>query len=387
MFPALSGCASAQEVGPELGVLKSALHSQADRPPALLRPAFAQTSFTPDHSPLKTLSSKTSSSIGPAEDALAVRETHEALSISQIELDARRADRSDEQQVRLVQVGNPVRRPPLPDLSRDGEFEFPGRISFEVPTLGLACRDRWVPPGIYRLSLVVEDFETKIRARPLAPGPAVDLPVETGILNEPAERFRAYLGIREVDQRRIGYLSIRWGILIVETTLQQKGGVASQGDDWTLEAVPVFDNVENEVFLGRLSGGPSGSGLLEARWILGNGQGRSSESRLRLERASRRRIFAFRRECRARAERLRTIIQGSNDQKVEKKWASIAESYEVLVTQLTAQLNAHTGSSREIGGKTRAPQGDTTKVELIQRSGETWLTIDSPTGGAEFRLP
>ena len=377
-----SGCTSAREAGFEQGVLKSALLSQAGLPPARLHSASSPVSYSQDDSPLKTSTSR-----GPAGGTFAVQETHEALAISQIELDTRRADRSEEQKVRLVQVGNPIRRPPLPDLSRDGEFEFPGRVSLEVPNLGLACRDRWVPPGIYRLSLVVEDFETKVRARPLAPGPVIDLPVESGILNEPAERFRAYLGVREVDLRRLGYLSIRWGILMVETTLQQRGGTGSQGDDWTLEAVPVFDKVENEIFLGRLSGGPDGSGLLEARWILGNSQARSRDSRLRLERASRRRLFAFRRECRARAERLRTIIQGSNDQEIEKGWASLAESYEALATQLTSQLNALTGSNREIEGKTRAPQGDTTTVELLQRTGETWLTIDSPTGGAEFRLP
>jgi hypothetical protein len=311
--------------------------------------------------------------------------TVEPLSISEIILAPAGGDTNRERSIQLVQIGNPARRPPLPDLSREGVHDLPGRVSLEVPDPGLRWGDQILPPGIYRLALITDGLALHLRARPLAPGLDVNLPVESGTLTAPGARFRAVLGVRRTDQKRIGYLSLRWGALMLEATLTAPQAISTQVGERELRAGPNLGALSEEVFLGTLEGTGEDSGRREARWIR-----REGPPRLRLELARQRRMFARRREDLARAGRLASIAKSALDGGDEVEGAridSLAESYARHAELTERQLAALDGSGQEIVGTPRPATGDSTTVRLEERAGEAILIIDSRAGGAEFALP
>ncbi len=323
------------------------------------------------------------SEIGQSE--IGQSEIAESQSISEIQLVPDGQGPGQDHSIRLTQVGNPARRPVLPDLSREGVHELPGRVSLEVPDQGLLWGDRWLPPGIYRLALVTDGFAIRLRARPLAPGRDLELPVETGTLTAPAAQFRAHLGVRQVDRDRSGYLSLRWGVLLLEATLTSPDPSVKRVADWVLRAVPIPSHLTEEVFIGTLDRSSDGSGLREVRWIREGG-----ESHLRLELSRRRRLIATHREYVARAERLHTVAKGlldGGEESASSRVGLTAESYEERAAQIERQLEALDGSGRELVGTLRPPAGERLEVRLESLEGAVRLVIDGPDGGVEFRLP
>ena len=289
--------------------------------------------------------------------------------------------------MRLVQIGNPPRRPRLPDLSREGRADLPGRLSLEVPSPGVRWQGSWLPPGIYRLALVTDGFEVMLAAKPLSPGPEILLPVEIGSMTAPSPRFRATLSLRTVEHQRTGHFLLRWGVMILEAQISTPPPTVVSNELWNLSVVP--DLIENgeEMYFGTLVGNEDGGGTLEARWIrMSNG-----DQRLRLERSRRRRMFALRREYLARAARLLTIASSqtaSGDAEAGAKTLQTAKAYEERAAQLEPHLAALEGTNREIVGQSRPGRGgETPQFRLESRGGQLYLIIDRASGGAEFRLP
>ena len=150
--------------------------------------------------------------------------------------------------VRILQVGNPPRRPTLPDLSRAGRVEFPGRVSFEVGGEGILWDDElWVPPGIYRIALVSDGVEVRLAAQPLAPAAELSLPIETGTMTRPGGAFRATLAERDSEGARVGVFAIRWGALYWEATLTATALTRVAAGSWTLQETPTRTTAEKEV--------------------------------------------------------------------------------------------------------------------------------------------
>ncbi len=312
-----------------------------------------------------------------------VGEPAEAEAISEIVLESGSAGGA----IRLVQIGNPPRRPVLPDLSREGRTDLPGRVSLEVPSPGLRWEGNWLPPGIYRLVLHTDGFEVTLGAQSLSPSPEIRLPVEIGTMSAPSPRFRATLATRTVGQVQTGHFSLRWGVMILEATLTSPELETVSHERWSLSLVPDLERHEDEMFLGILTGTEDGSGALEARWI----RTPAGEQRLRLERPRRRRIFGLRREFLARASRLRTIAENqvaTGDAEGGAATAQSAQSYEAEAAQLEPQLAALEGTSREVVGVALPPvAGSRPQFRLETRGGHVYLVIGAAAGGAEFRLP
>ena len=282
--------------------------------------------------------------------------------------------------VRLIQVGNPPRRPNLPDLSRTGRVEFPGRVSLEVGGEGVLWDDVWVPPGIYRIALVSDGMEVRLGAQPLAPSEEITLPIETGTMTRPGGAFRAILSERNAEGVRTGIFSVRWGALYWEAKLEAPALSRRVVGSWTLQEVPVRSDAETETYLGVLTGIDDGRGELEARWVRMKG----GEHRLRLERRQRRLSFALRRELGARARWLETMLEGVEDDPLQLK--PRIENYRRQVADHERRLKALEGTSREVVGKPR-PAASSPSLRLAELEGRTVLIIEDPRGGAEFRLP
>jgi len=284
--------------------------------------------------------------------------------------------------LRLVQVGNPAYRPPLPDLSREGEHELPGRVSLEVPSLGVRCGDRWLPPGLYRLALATDGVELRLRARPLAPGRDIDLAAETGTMTSPAARFRCHLAERHVERNRTVYLHLRWGALALEVTIDSPPSARSELGGYSLALVPELRVPAEEVYLGEIA--RSAEEARGARWLR-----TETKPRLRLERERHRRLFGLRREYLARVERLASLAKSAleaGDEAEGARIGRIAASYDERAAQLEPTLAALDGGREEIVGVPRPAAGTRVAVSLVEREGEVRLVIDSPAGGAEFRL-
>jgi len=312
-------------------------------------------------------------------------EPPEGLAISEIQLAA--PGRGEGSLLRLVQVGNPVRRPPPPDLSREGEKPFPGRLSLEVPPPGIGWGDSWLPPGIYRLSLHTDGLLVTLRAEPLATAGSIDLPVELGTMTGPGSRFEATLSRRTVEEEATGSLTIRWGALLIRARLSTPELRRTAEEDWTLAAVPRLVSSDDETYLGTLSGKVVGSGAMEARWV----REASDDHRLRLELSRRRRFLEGSREAAARAGRLRTVAEqqaGAGQEERARRTRSLVQSLEEDAARLKSQAAALARTSIEVVGRARpATPGGDPEVRLDLREGKVFLVVEGPEGGAEFQLP
>lgn len=307
-------------------------------------------------------------------------EAAEIVAISEVELVP--GAPAEEGVLRVVQVGNPPRRPPLPDLSRAGVHELPGRVSLEVPALGVRVGEQWLPPGIYRLALATEGLEPRLRARPLAPGRDIDLAIESGTMTAPAARFRCHLGERHVERERTAYFTLRWGALSLEATITAPPPRRLQAGRFAFAAVPEVGAPSEETYLGEIVEGEGEP--RSARWLRGERQ-----PRLRLERERRRRLFGLHREYLARAEWLAGMSRSAldaGDSAEATRIGRIAESYDERAAQLEKSLSALEGDGEEILGSARPAAGDRVEVSLSERGNAVALVIDAPGGGAEFLL-
>lgn len=283
----------------------------------------------------------------------------------------------------------PDQPPPIPDLSREGDYPLPAGALFSV-SLPILWREQVVPAGLYRLSFAVDADEVLSLALH-GRGTVQALPIRRADFHEPEDGLAVGLtAFAGPQDRHRGILTVRWGAVLVEQTFQPLAEETSDVGEWRLTRYVIPEGVDTEKALpvGHL-GRPRGAGqrrdLTLQRSPVGDLRLLVEHHEFLLMSAEKEALQLDRRALRRRVRRIEddaAELKRLNDRLalVDKRLERLEERLRSLSTAKTHF--AVTGEKVSSGNATPAVtarlsvDGETPVITVTERSGEYRFVLD-----------